>query len=194
MNTFSYIIGATIEIQQGLITWRTKINEYLNLYYQGDKENAKGTTFFHCISKVNNLEEALDDPDNYEKFRAVKDHQELIQAVCLCEIAQIEIDHETYRGLAIDSLTNAPWNTITYPQPETKKGAATSLIEQLVRESQRLELDGILKAMVIPQAREFYEDKGFVETNGSGEMILTSNAATMFILDQEQRLLSQPFD
>ncbi len=39
-----------------------------------------------------------------------------------------------------------------------------------------------------------YEDKGFVETNGSGEIILTSNAATMFILDQEQRLFSQPFD
>ncbi|MEC4817879.1 MAG: GNAT family N-acetyltransferase [Scytonema sp. PMC 1069.18] len=91
-------------------------------------------------------------------------------------------------------MTNAPWNTITYSQPETKKGAATSLIEQLVRESQRLELSGILKAMVIPEARKFYEDKGFVETDGSGEMILTSNAASMFILDQEQRLLSQPFD
>ncbi len=194
MNTFSYIIGATIELQQGLIIWKTKINEYLNLYYQGDKENAKDTIFFICISKVNSLEEALDDPDNYERFRAVKDNQGLIQAVCLCEIAQIEVDNQTCRGLAIDSLTNAPWNTITYTQPETKKGSATSLIEELIRESQRLKLGGILKAMVIPTAREFYEDKGFVETNGSGEMILTSNAAAMFILDQEQRALSKPFD
>lgn len=48
--------------------------------------------------------------------------------------------------------------------------------------------------MVIPTAREFYEDKGFVETNGSGEMILTSNAAAMFILDQERHTLSKPFD
>ena len=93
MNTFSYIIGATIELQQGLIIWKTKINEYLNLYYQGDKENAKSTIFFMCISKVNSLEEALDDPDNYERFRAVKDNQGLIQAVCLSEIAQIEVDN-----------------------------------------------------------------------------------------------------
>jgi hypothetical protein len=194
MNTFSLIIGATIELQQGLIIWRTKINEYLELYYQGYKENAKNTIFFMCISKVNSLEEALNDPGNYEKFRAVKDERGLIQAVCLCEIAQIEVDNQTCRALAIDSLTNAPWNTITSTQLETKKGAATSLIEELVRESQRLKLGGILKAMVIPTAREFYQDKGFVETNGSGEMILTSNAAAMFILDQEQRTFSQPFD
>ncbi len=52
MNNFSYIIGATIEIQQGLIIWIRKIEEYLNLYYQGDKENAKNTTFFNCMAKV----------------------------------------------------------------------------------------------------------------------------------------------
>ncbi|BAZ15462.1 hypothetical protein NIES4071_73340 [Calothrix sp. NIES-4071] len=194
MNTFSYVVGATTELQQYLILWAIKINEYLNLYYQGDIENAKGTIFFICIAKVNTLQEALNDPDNYDKFRAVKDNQGLIQAICLCEIAQLEVDYQTCRGLAIDTLTNAPWNTITYTQPETKKGAATSLIEELVCESQRLELDGILKALVIPSARDFYEDKGFVETDGSGEMILTSNAAAMFILDQEQRKLSQPFD
>ncbi len=110
------------------------------------------------------------------------------------EIARIEVENQTCMSLALDSLTNAPWNTIRYAQPETTKGAATSLIEELVRESQRLKLGGILKAMVIPDARKFYEDKGFIETNGSGEMILTSNAAAMFILDQEQRKLSQPFD
>lgn len=193
MNTFLYIIGATSELQQGLIIWRSKINHYLNTYYEGDKANARGTIFFSCVSKVENLEEILNDIDTHEQFRAVKDNQGLIQAVCLCETVRVEIENEVYRGLAIDSLTNAPWNTIEYLQTETKKGAATSLIEQLVRESQRLGLDGILKALVIPSARNFYDSLGFVETDGSGEMILTPNAANMLILDQERRLLS-PFD
>lgn len=194
MNTFLYIMGATSEVQQGLLIWRRKINQYLNMYYDGDKANARGSIFFSCISKVENLEETIDDPDTHEQFRAVKDNQGLIQAVCLCETARVEIENQVYRALAIDSLTNAPWNTIEYLQTETKKGAATSLIEQLVRESQRLQLNGILKAFVIPSARDFYNSIGFVETDGSGEMILTPNAANMFILDQEQRLLSQPFD
>ena len=88
--------------------------------------------------------------------------------------------------MAIESLTNAPWNTIAHPQPETIKGSATSLIEELVRESQRLQFNGIVKAMTIPSARPFYRKIGFIETNGSGEMILTPDAAQEFLTRQQQ--------
>jgi hypothetical protein len=89
-------------------------------------------------------------------------------------------------GLAIESLTNAPWNTIPYPQPEATKGCATSLIEELVRESQRLQFNGIVKAITIPSARPFYRKIGFIETDGSGEMILTCDAAQEFLIRQQQ--------
>ncbi len=52
MNKFIYIIGASRELQQGLIYWQRKATEYLDTYYQGDKENAKQTIFYSCISKI----------------------------------------------------------------------------------------------------------------------------------------------
>ncbi|BAZ13188.1 hypothetical protein NIES4071_50270 [Calothrix sp. NIES-4071] len=33
MNEFSFVVGATIEVQQGFIIWDRKIREYLNTYY-----------------------------------------------------------------------------------------------------------------------------------------------------------------
>lgn len=184
MNNFSYIVGATIDLQQGLIMWIRKIGEYLNLYYQGDKENAKNTTFFNCMAKVEALNELL--ISRRDDFRGVKDTQGILQSACIIEVAQIYIDDQSYTGLAIESLTNAPWNTITHPQPETRKGCATSLIEELVGESQRLQFNGIVKAMTIPSVRPFYKKIGFVETNGSGEMILTPDAAQEFLSRQQQ--------
>jgi hypothetical protein len=194
MNKFSYIVGATTEVQQGLISWQIKIREYLELYYQGDKENAKNTVFFNCIQKVEALNEALDDPDNLDLFRGVRDDQELLSAACIIQVTQIEINNQNLTGLAIDILTSAPWNTITHPKPEKRKGAATSLIEGIVRESVELEFNGIVKAITIPSARQFYRSIGFVETNSSGEMILTPDTAAIFLIDQEQRRQSRPFD
>ncbi len=48
--------------------------------------------------------------------------------------------------------------------------------------------------MTIPDAKIFYQKIGFEETNGSGEMILNSNAASMFLLDLEQKRNSTAFD
>jgi hypothetical protein len=184
MNSFSYIVGATIELQQGLIMWRRKIEEYLKLYYQGNQRNAKNTTFFNCMAILEVLDEAL--ITRRDDFRGVKDTQGVLQSACIIEVAQIYINDQSYTGLAIESLTNAPWNTITHPQPEIRKGSATSLIEELVRESQRLQFNGIVKAMTIPSARPFYRKIGFIETNGSGEMILTWFAAQEFLTRQQQ--------
>jgi hypothetical protein len=115
----------------------------------------------------------------------VKDTQGILQSACIIEVIQIDIDDQSYTGLGIESLTNAPWNTIGIPQPETKKGAATSLIEELVHESRRLQFNGIIKAITIPSTRLFYRKIGFIE-DSSGEMILTSNAAQEFLSRQQQ--------
>lgn len=39
MNEFQYIVGASPSLSSGLRTWRFKYQEYVNLYYQGDREN-----------------------------------------------------------------------------------------------------------------------------------------------------------
>lgn len=190
MNTFSYIVGATTEVQQGLNIWIRKIEEYLNLYYQGDRENAKNTKFFNCISKVEVLDEEL--ISRRDDFRAVKDAQEILQSACIIEVTRIDIDDQIYTGLGIETLTNAPWNTITNPQPETKKGAATWLLEELVHESLRLHFNGIIKAITIPSSRPFYRKIGFTE-DSSGEMILTPSAAQEF-LNRQQQLRERHYD
>ncbi|MEA5598922.1 hypothetical protein [Rivularia sp. UHCC 0363] len=54
-------------------------------------------------------------------------------------------------------------------------------------------MSDILKLFAVPEAKEFYQDLGFEETNGSGEMILSSNAASMLLLDLEQKRNSTSF-
>lgn len=192
MNEFRYIIGATLEIQEGLTTWTDKIEEYVNLYYQGEETNARGTQFFRCLSITREIASNLFDRE--DSFRGVIDDQNLLASVCLIQETFIFIDGERLECLEIESLTNSPWNTIDYPQVEKRKGAATSLIEGIVRESQASAFSGIVKLMAIPNAREFYQEIGFIDTDGSGEMILTANAASMFLLNQEQNRQSTVFD
>lgn len=192
MNEFRYIVGATIQIKAGFAIWISKIEEYLNLYYQGEERNALGTEFFKCISKTREIENNLFERD--DDFRCVIDDLNLLAAVCLIQETTIFVDGERLDCLEIESLTNSPWNTIDYPQVEKRKGAATSLIEGIVRESQASAFSGIVKLMTIPSAREFYQEIGFIDTDGSGEMILTANAASMFLLTQEQNRESKPFD
>ena len=52
MNEFRYIVGATREIRQGFATWNSKIQEYVDLYYQGNEENARGSKLYKCILKT----------------------------------------------------------------------------------------------------------------------------------------------
>lgn len=118
----------------------------------------------------------------------------MLAAVCIIQATSIFIDGERLDCLEIESLTNSPWNTINYPQLEKRKGAGTSLIERIVRENQALAFSSILKLMTIPSAKEFYQEIGFIETDGSGEMILTANAASVFLLNQEQKRESIFFD
>lgn len=184
MNEFSFVVGATIEVQQGFLLWDRKIREYLNTYYQGNRENAKNTIFYICISKTEEISSNL--IERQDDFRSVFDDASLLAASCIIQTANIEIEGRFYPGIEIESFTNSPWNTISYSQPERRKGSAASLVEELIRECLANGFNGILKAFAIPSARQFYRDIGFIETNGSGEMILTEYAASEFLQRQEE--------
>lgn len=188
------MVGISTSLESGLRLWEDKCQEYLYSYFRGDRENTRKTTFWDCISKVQTLNDALEEIENINNFRGVEDSQGLLQAAAIIQIQPIDISGQMLTGLAIESLTNAPWNVIEPDQPETRKGSATSLIEELVKESRNRGFSGIVKAITIPRAKPFYRKIGFVETNGSGEMVLTPEAAAVFLIDQQLRRQSQPFD
>lgn len=192
MNEFKYIIGATAELQQGLIFWDDKIREYVDSYYQGNEENYIDTDFYRCIYKTREI--ASDIFEKEELIRGVVDDQGLLAGVCRIQETSILLDEELTSCLEIESITNSPWNTIEYPLPEKRKGAATSLVECIILESREKGLANILKLIPIPDAIEFYQDIGFVETDISGDMILTYNAASMFLLELEQKRKFATFD
>lgn len=188
MNIFTYTTDVTTEFEVALVLWYEKCQDYLRLYYAGNRENVRNTSFWSCISKIEFL---IENPENY---RGVQDNQKLMQAIATIEVQEIDIEEIRMTGLAIESFVNAPWNVIEQVQPERRRGSATSLIEEIIKESQACGFGGIVKAITIPRARPFYTRIGFVETNGSGEMILTREAAAQFLLEQQQRRQSQPFD
>ena len=126
-------------------------------------------------------------------IRSVIDNQNLLASICIVRKSKIVFEDGFTHCLEIENLSNSPWNTIKYPQPEKRKGAATSLIEYVIMESRNEGLN-IVKLFAVPQERDFYKSIGFEETNGSGEMVLNRNAASMFLLDQEQRRESKTFD
>lgn len=184
INEFRYVIGAQEEIESGLDLWDLKIREYVNFYYEGNVENAKNTIFYGCVSKTNELIDNLLDRKN--DYRSVIDDLNLLACTCIIQETDIYLHNgEVLQGLEIESLSNAPWNAIVYPQPETRKGAATSLVEELVKESQSLGFNGILKAVTVPSIRAFYRKIGFIEENGTGWMTLTPDAAEEFLISQE---------
>jgi len=93
--------------------------------------------------------------------------------------------HIPSKTLLVDALANAPWNVLG-SQPETIKGAATSLIEESVNESKDFGFEGRLKLFPVRRSRQFYTEIGFAETDG-GEMELTLEAALAFLEKQERR-------
>lgn len=192
MNEFRYIIGATREVRQGLVIWADKIREYVDSYYGGNEENARGTEFYRGILKTRVIIDNLLEKE--DGFRSVFDDQNLLASVCIIQDTSTLIDEELVNCLEIESLTNSPCNTLEFLQLERRKGAATSLVEGIIRESRASGLSDIFKLMTIPDAKIFYQKIGFEETNGSGEMILNSNAASMFLLDIEQKRNSTAFD
>ena len=197
MNIFSYVFGESIDFVSILDEWSLKAQEYINTYFEGDRENTRDTPFWDCVSKIQFLIDAIEFGDQgitINDMRGVVDDRQILQAIAAITEVELEYEGEKLRAIAIESLTNAPWNVIEYIQVETRKGAATSLVEEIVKESQSKQFGGVVKLSAIPRAKYRYNEIGFIETDGSGEMLLTRELAERFLANQAYRRSSQLFD
>jgi hypothetical protein len=183
INQFIFINYANDVVIFNLLDWQNKIQSYLIEYYDGDPANALRTKFGICMNKSQYLLEAASDyPTN---FRGVTSDN-MLHAGAIIDSRRGEI--YLYEGrqeyLILDILCSAPWNCLPQSISETKKGAATWLIAEIIQEaiSPPNQMSGILKVAAIPAAIEFYISIGFEENpDGSREMILTREKALKFL-------------
>jgi hypothetical protein len=170
MNVFTYTKGVNAAIRTQIIEWSNKNQEYLRLIYDGDIFRAQGASFGDCISKVEYLIEIIFTEPQY--FRGIQTLNGRLQAGAIID------DYSSY--LYIDAITNALWNVIKN-QPQTVKGAATSLVEGIIQESIEMGYQGRLRLLTIERAKPFYKGIGFVDDeDSSGGMELTPVAAEFF--------------
>jgi hypothetical protein len=161
-----------------------------SLYFEGNRETVRNTSFGDCISKIQFLTNLLTQPElgfTIDDFRGVVDEQGIVQAIAVIQEVQIYDEQKRFPGIAIESICNAPWNVIEKTQQQTRKGGPTSLIEFIVKESQSKQFAGVVKLLTIPRAKPRYNKIGFIDTDGSGEMLLTEAAAVEFLRRQQQR-------
>ncbi|MBW4507842.1 MAG: hypothetical protein KME64_15200 [Scytonematopsis contorta HA4267-MV1] len=186
MSIFTYIVHADTRIIRQLAEWERKIKEYVNLFYEGKRQRTQGTEFGDCITKTVYLTQRI-----YEEpllFRGVSDNNGILQAGATIEedAGYIYLYESFSQYFYLDAICNAPWNVIGN-QPETIKGSATSLVEEIVKESIEMGYNGVIKTSSIPRAKAFYTRIGFQEnSDGSGEMVLTEEASEDFL--RRQRL------
>lgn len=193
MNEFSYIVGVTREVREGLALWDEKAREYVETYYQGHEESARGTRFYRGVIKTRRITNSLPEIEE-EKIRSVFDDQNLLASIALIQDTSIFVEEELTDCIEIESIVNSPWNLIKYPVPEKRKGAATAIVEGIIKENGEKGLSRILKLFAVPEEKIFYSDLGFRETNGSGEMILSESGAAMLLNDLDQKRNLDTFD
>lgn len=193
MNEFSFVTGITREIRQGLLLWDEKAKEYVDTYYQGSEESARGTRFYRGVIKTRTITNSLLEIEE-EKLRSVFDDQNLLASVALIQETSIFVEEELVDCIEIESILNSPWNLIKHPVPEKRKGAATAIVEGIIRESREKGLSRMLKLFAVPEEKIFYSNLGFAETDGSGEMILSESGAVMLLNDLELKRNLDTFD
>lgn len=192
-NRFTYIIGADRETVNEIIGWVTKSIEYINQFFGGNIDRAKGTKFGDCIAKVEYLTDLItDNQNNYtSSFRGVRDINGRLQAGAIIseENDVIYFYAEEREYLYLDTFTTPPWNCLEgMTFPETVKGAATWLIADIINETIDTDIEGVIKTIAIDRARDFYQSIGFEENpDFPREMILTREAALRFLQDQLRR-------
>lgn len=197
MNIFTYVVGQSVDFALSLDEWAFKAEKYVYRYFNGNRENVRNTRFGDCISKIQFLSQLLKDLEQgftIDNFRGVIDEQGILQAIAAIKDVSLYNEGEIVPAIALESICNAPWNVIDQAQIETRRGAATSLIEEIVKESKSKQFGGVVKLFTIPRAKSSYIKIGFVDTDGSGEMLLTENVADKFLNRQQQRRNSQRFD
>jgi len=197
MNTFMYVVGQSVDFALKLDEWALSSEEYIDLYFNKNRTAIRNTSFGDCISKIqvlSNLLTNLEQGFTINNFRGVVDEREILQAIAVIKDIELYNEGEMFPAIALESICNAPWNIIDQSQVETRKGAATSLIEEIVKESKSKRFGGVVKLFTIPRAKPRYSKIGFVDTDGSGEMLLREAVAENFINAQQQRRDSKIFD
>lgn len=174
MNELNFVKSADTEVRRDIANWEDKANDYVEEIFNNDIERVYGTQFGDNLAIIAELaENATAAP---ETFRGVRDQEGRLQAAAII--------HQQSDYLEIDFMATAPWNILLH-QPESLKGAGTTLMEELVKESTDLGFGGRLKLYAIPRARQFYEKIG-LEENDQGEWELTALAAERFLLQQKR--------
>lgn len=182
-NKFNYVNYADRIVRENLLYWQQKIEDYLIEFYQGDLNDALGSKFGDCITKSSELlEYSLDNPT---MFRGVTNNN-MLQAGAIIDsrIGEIYLYEEPQHHVLIDILCSAPWNCLSEPVEETRKGAAPWLIADLIEEiNEGSSFQGeIFKVAATPRAIKAYQKMGFQENpDGSREMILTKERAVQFL-------------
>ena len=124
MNEFRLVKGADIEVLGEIQGWTNKIEAYVRDLFGGQLERVRGTQFADNIAKVTFIAERVTIEPN--SFRGVRDVQNRLQAGAIVE--------ENIDFLFADAFASAPWNVLKN-QPESIRGAGTTLMEELVKES-----------------------------------------------------------
>jgi hypothetical protein len=187
-NAFTYINHADSRAVIDLLFWQEKIEDYINEFYGGNPDNTLRTKFGNCMSTSLDLLDYT--RDNYNMFRGVKSNN-ILQAGAIIEsrFGEIYLYDDRQQHVLLDILCSAPWNCLPQSINDTKKGAATWLIAEIIEEmtSPPNQMTGIFKVAAIPTAINFYKSVGFEENpDGSREMILTREKALQFL--EEHRL------
>ena len=92
MNEFSYVTGVTREVRDGLLLWDEKAREYVDTYYQGRSESARGTRFYRGIIKTRAIVDSLFEKE--EGLRSVFDDQNLLASVAVIQETSIFVEEE----------------------------------------------------------------------------------------------------
>ncbi len=169
---FSVVNQANSVVYRDLEQWSLFVTESVNQAIENDSPLRRRIEVnANVISDM--LLEALVSP---EDFRGVRDDQGNLQA------GAIVIDMDDH--LFVEYLVTAPWN-VTQDSPLSVKKAATALMAKLALESDTNGHFGRILLYAIPDAIEFYQKIGFIET-GEGspnapEMELTIAAARRLI-------------
>lgn len=174
MNEFSLVKGADAEVLRQIQGWSDKIREYMRDLFDTDFARVRGTRFGDNIAKITYIAERVVMKPN--SFRGVRDVHSWLQAGAIVE--------EDIEFLFVDAIASAPWNVLG-TQPETIKGAGTTLMEELVKESRALGFEGRMRLYSLQRSEQFYTDIGFVETS-EGDWELTEEMASLFLEEQRQ--------
>lgn len=137
-NQFIYVIGANQDVEDELISWVIKSQEYINQYFEEDRSRIRKTTFGDCVTKVEILVDLAIDDTYASDFRGVRDKNGRLQAGAIIsrQTGTLFPYNDKIAYLSVDPFTTPPWNCLNLEGvefPEKVKGAGTWLMLEIVQ-------------------------------------------------------------